>query len=111
MPADAAYVLCRLGAAMSGIAHESLERIQIQPVAMAHDLSCVAEAGSGCRIYRETSGCYVVSKDGQPQQGSRLSGFPQIVRRVATLATAYAVCQAFRGASGASEASPLPDLR
>jgi hypothetical protein len=50
---------------------------------MGHALSYVAEAAPGCRIYRETSGRYVVSRSEQPGDG----------KRVATLACAYATCQ------------------
>jgi hypothetical protein len=50
---------------------------------MGHALSYVAEAAPGCRIYRETSGRYVVSRNEQPGGG----------QRVATLACAYATCQ------------------
>jgi hypothetical protein len=50
---------------------------------MGHALSYVAEAAPGCRIYRETTGRYVVKR-------SQDSGGGQ---RVATLACAYATCQ------------------
>lgn len=47
------------------------------------DLSLVQATGSGCLIYRETSGRYVVSHEEEPTQ--RLT--------VATLAGAYAACR------------------
>jgi hypothetical protein len=71
---------------------------------MGHELSYVGEAGAGCRIYRETSGRYVVSQGERLQEG----------RRVATLACAYATCQEL-GAVGESSlvggADPSGDLR
>jgi hypothetical protein len=50
---------------------------------MGNELSFVHGTGSGCQIYRQTNGCYVVSHDQQPSH--------QV--RVATLAGAYATCQ------------------
>ena len=47
------------------------------------NLSLVQATGSGCLIYRETSGRYVVSHEQEPQE--RLT--------VATLAGAYAACR------------------
>ncbi len=49
---------------------------------MGNELSYVGETGTGCLIYRETSGRYVVSHEQQPLKR----------RRVATLASAYATC-------------------
>jgi len=48
------------------------------------DLSYVGQTGHGCLIYRETSGRYVVNHHQHPQGQ----------RPVATLASAYAACQA-----------------
>jgi hypothetical protein len=48
------------------------------------DLSYVGETGNGCRIYRETSGRYVVSHTEHPRGNTH----------AATLASAYATCQA-----------------
>lgn len=48
------------------------------------DLSYVGQTGNGCLIYRETSGRYVVNHQSHP------SG----QRPAATLASAYATCQA-----------------
>jgi hypothetical protein len=59
---------------------------------MGDELSYVGETGSGCLIYRETSGRYVVSHEQQPQQR----------RRVATLASAYATCNGLEQALQAS---------
>ncbi|MFN7900820.1 MAG: hypothetical protein ACK5N0_14385 [Synechococcaceae cyanobacterium] len=62
---------------------------------MGNELSLVQSTGSGCLIYRETTGAYVVRHQQAPHQ-----------RRVtATLAGAYAACQgweqqAFDAASG-----------
>jgi len=71
---------------------------------MAHDfpagLSYVAEAGPDCRIYRETSGRYLVQTADQRRQG----------QRVATLASAYAACQLLRDAAVPAE-KPVSDLR
>jgi hypothetical protein len=50
---------------------------------MSNELSFVNATGNGCLIYRETSGCYVVSHEQSPRQ--RL--------QVATLAGAYAACR------------------
>lgn len=50
---------------------------------MGNELSFVGETGSGCLIYRETSGGYVV----RHEQSARNR------QRVATLASAYATCQ------------------
>lgn len=49
---------------------------------MGSDLSFVSATASGCLIYRETSGCYVVSHEREPR-----NQLP-----VATLAGAYAAC-------------------
>lgn len=49
---------------------------------MGSDLSFVNATASGCLIYRETSGCYVVSHEREPR-----NQLP-----VATLAGAYAAC-------------------
>ena len=48
------------------------------------DLSYVGETGNGCLIYRETSGRYVVSHREHPRGSTP----------AATLAGAYATCQA-----------------
>jgi hypothetical protein len=48
------------------------------------DLSYVGETGTGCRIYRETSGRYVVNHVQHPRGSTH----------AATLASAYATCQA-----------------
>ena len=50
---------------------------------MGNELSFVNATGSGCQIFREITGCYVVSHEQQPRQ--------QV--KVATLAGAYAVCR------------------
>ena len=50
---------------------------------MGNELSLVQSTGSGCLIYRETTGAYVVRHEQVPQQR----------RMVATLAGAYAACQ------------------
>jgi len=48
------------------------------------DLSYVGETATGCRIYRETSGRYVVNHVQHPRGSTH----------AATLASAYATCQA-----------------
>ena len=72
---------------------------------MAHDfpagLSYVAEAGPDCRIFRETSGRYLVQRADQRRQG----------QRVATLASAYAACQLLSGAPASAAIPPVADLR
>jgi hypothetical protein len=50
---------------------------------MGNELSFVNVTGSGCQIFRETTGRYVVSHEQQPRQ--------QV--KVATLAGAYAACR------------------
>ena len=50
---------------------------------MASELSFVNSTGSGCRIFRDTLGCYVASHEHIP--GQRVMS--------PTLAGAYAVCQ------------------
>jgi hypothetical protein len=62
---------------------------------MASDLSFVNEAGNGCVIYRETTGCYVVGLQRRPTQR----------RKVPTLACAYATCQEL-GAEGSIPGAP-----
>jgi hypothetical protein len=52
---------------------------------MGSELSFVNATGSGCVIFRETTGRYVVSCDQEPRQQ----------KRVATLAAAHAVCRGF----------------
>lgn len=47
------------------------------------DLSLVNTVGSDCRIYRETTGCYVVKSSSVQRSPSR----------VASLPCAYAVCR------------------
>jgi len=67
-------------------------------------LSFVNATSGGCRIYRETSGCYVVSHERQPQQ--RLP--------VATLAGAYAACSRLERntrESVGNPGSPVPTSR
>ncbi|MFM7265267.1 MAG: hypothetical protein ACKOZW_06710 [Cyanobium sp.] len=49
---------------------------------MGNDLSFVNATGSGCMIFRETTGRYVVRREEEPRQ--------QV--RVATLAAAHAAC-------------------
>ncbi len=58
---------------------------------MTRDLSFVGDAGNGCRIYRESSGCYVVG------HGLNQAGEPGVWVREATLAGAYARCQRLAG--------------
>lgn len=48
------------------------------------ELSYVGETGRGCQIYRETSGRYVVTHQANPHGKTP----------AATLASAYATCQA-----------------
>lgn len=48
------------------------------------ELSYVGQTGQGCLIYRETSGRYVVNHQSHPRGQ----------RPAATLASAYAACQA-----------------
>lgn len=50
---------------------------------MGSELSFVNATGSGCMIYRETTGRYVVSREQEPRQQLR----------VATLAAAHAACR------------------
>jgi hypothetical protein len=61
---------------------------------MASDLSFVNATGSGCVIYRETSGRYVVSHQDAPRDSLH----------AATLAGAYAACRGWEarlnGAAG-----------
>lgn len=52
---------------------------------MGSDLSFVNATGSGCMIFRETTGRYVVSREEEPRQQLR----------VATLAAAHAACRGF----------------
>jgi hypothetical protein len=49
------------------------------------ELSYVGETAQGCRIYRETSGRYVVDHQEHPRGRTH----------AATLASAYAACQVF----------------
>lgn len=49
----------------------------------SEDLSLVNTVGEDCRIYRETSGCYVVTSNSEGRPPSR----------VASLPCAYAVCR------------------
>lgn len=51
--------------------------------AMVGDLSFVNSTASGCRIFRDTSGCYVASHERIPDQRVMTP----------TLAGAYAACQ------------------
>lgn len=53
---------------------------------MGNHLSLVQATDCGCLIYRETTGCYVVSHQDQPKTSIR----------VATLPGAYAMCQGWR---------------
>lgn len=57
---------------------------------MGSELSFVKATGSGCQIFRETTGCYVVSHEQQPRQQLK----------AATLAGAYAVCRHWEQAQG-----------
>ena len=50
---------------------------------MGSELSFVNATGSGCIIFRETTGRYVVSREEEPRQQLR----------VATLAAAHAACR------------------
>ena len=50
---------------------------------MGSELSFVNATGSGCVIFRETTGRYVVSREQEPRQQLR----------VATLAAAHAACR------------------
>ncbi|MEB3170746.1 MAG: hypothetical protein VKK43_05175 [Synechococcaceae cyanobacterium] len=50
---------------------------------MGSELSFVNATGSGCMIFRETTGRYVVSREQEPRQQLR----------VATLAAAHAACR------------------
>ena len=52
---------------------------------MGNELSFVKATGSGCQIFRETTGRYVVSHELQPRQ--------QV--KAATLAGAYAACRSW----------------
>lgn len=61
-----------------------------QTVSNHADLSLVNTIGEDCRIYRETSGRYVVRIDRDPSR--------QLA--VATLACAYAICQEWQRADG-----------
>lgn len=72
--------------------------MQLHRETMEHDLSFVAEAGPEYRIYRSCSGHYVVRQNDGPADG----------RQVATLACAYAACQAFSGDIGVSAVGPAP---
>ena len=58
---------------------------------MTRDLSFVGDAGNGCRIYRDGSGCYLVG------HGDEAAGEPHRMIREATLAGAYARCQRLIG--------------
>jgi hypothetical protein len=49
---------------------------------MTRDLSFVGDAGHGCRIYRDGSGCYLVG------HGDEAAGEPHRMIREATLAGA-----------------------
>ncbi|MEB3200231.1 MAG: hypothetical protein VKK62_06865 [Synechococcaceae cyanobacterium] len=50
---------------------------------MGNDLSLVQSTGSGCLIYRDTTGAYVVGHEQAPRQR----------QHAATLAGAYAACR------------------
>ena len=52
---------------------------------MGSELSFVNATGSGCVIFRETTGRYVVSREQEPRRQLR----------VATLAAAHAACRGF----------------
>jgi len=62
---------------------------------MGNDLSYVGEAGNGCLIYRETTGCYVVTLQKKPRGR----------QKVPTLACAYATCQDL-GTEGPTKGGP-----
>jgi uncharacterized protein YcsI (UPF0317 family) len=57
---------------------------------MTNNLSLVHAMVCGCRIYRETTGCYVVSHQDLPKKSIR----------VATLAGAYATCHGLTRGDG-----------
>lgn len=60
---------------------------------MGNELSFVKATGSGCQIFRETTGRYVVSHEHQPRQQLK----------VATLAGAYAACRIWEQGQLAAE--------
>lgn len=62
---------------------------------MASDLSFVNSTGSGCRIFRDTLGCYVASHERIP--GQRVMS--------PTLAGAYAACQGWEHPARGQETS------
>lgn len=62
---------------------------------MGSDLSFVNSTGSGCQIFRDTSGCYVVCHELIPGQQSMTP----------TLAGAYAACQGWEKRQRRSEAA------
>ncbi|MFQ6539135.1 MULTISPECIES: hypothetical protein [Aphanothece] len=53
------------------------------PEGWVTELSYVADGGEGCRIFRQTSGHYVV----------RHEQFPEVPRQAPTLACAYGLCK------------------
>lgn len=53
---------------------------------MGNNLCLVQATVCGCLIYRETTGCYVVSRQDLPKQSIR----------VATLPGAYALCRGWQ---------------
>jgi hypothetical protein len=61
------------------------------------DLSYVGETAGGCRIYRETSGRYVVNHAKNPRQRAH----------AATLASAYALCRLLEMGLKSSPATAL----
>ncbi len=63
--------------------------------AMTSELSFVNSTGSGCQIFRDRLGCYVVSHELRPGQ--------QAIRP--TLAGAYAACQGWESRSQTEPAS------
>ncbi len=69
--------------------------------AMGHELSYVAQAGPECRIYRSSSGHYVVQQSDRAERG----------HEVATLACAYAACQVFSDEEEGSGPSPPAERR
>ena len=62
-------------------------------------LTFVAEAGEHCRIYRDTAGGYLVRslETAGPERWGQL-------RRVATLACAYSLCQELEGRMAGAQA-------
>ncbi|WP_216903479.1 hypothetical protein [Synechococcus sp. CCY 9618] len=64
---------------------------------MGSDLSFVNSTGSGCEIFRDTSGCYVVSHQRSPGQRAMTP----------TLAGAYAACHGWEQRAQGSAATGI----